>query len=240
MSKLWVAGALPGWLAASNPAQMALRFQEDQDKLAVKWQSHKQWWAKGTGDHQQECQGYAFTCQQRVPLAISWAEPHQPEPGHSLCLEHLTWWWRDLYCSIFWAVTEFWPQQEKIQQVSCTTGYNHKWILQQTLPAVFTTSAVTHMHFTHFKVILTHHLHLYGSGEIIGSSVVLECHNASVIPFIRTADNANDKRGPLGISLIEAIHRVAVLESGRKRLEFGFQKYRCWFKCYYKDLILNH
>lgn len=137
----------------------------------------------------------------------------------------------DIYCSMFWTVTQVWPQQEKNHQVSWVTqiDYNHKLFLQQTLPAVFTTSAVTHMHFTHFKVILTHHLHLYGSGEIISSSVVLECHNASVIPFVGTADNANDKPGPLGISLIEAIHRVAVLESGRKILEFGTQKCRYWF-----------
>lgn len=176
-----------------------------------------------------------------------------PWPSHglnlnSLSLATLCVWgiWhgggRDLYCSMFWAVTRVWPQQEKIRQVSWVTQieYNHKWIPQQTLPAVFTTSAVIHMHFTHFKVILTHYLHLYGSGEIIGSSVVLECHNTSVIPFICTADNANDKLGPLGVSLIEVIHRVAVLESGRKILEFGIQKYRYWFKCYYKDLILNY
>lgn len=48
--------------------------------------------------------------------------------------------------------------------------------------------------------------------------MVLEGHNASVIPFIRTADNGNDKPGPLRVSLIEAIHRDAVLESGRKTL----------------------
>lgn len=50
--------------------------------------------------------------------------------------------------------------------------------------------------------------------------MVLECHNTSVIPFIYTADNADDKPGPLGVSLIEAIHQAAVLESGRKTLEF--------------------
>lgn len=50
--------------------------------------------------------------------------------------------------------------------------------------------------------------------------MVLECHNTSVIPFIRTADNANDKPGPLGASLTEATDQVAVLESGRKTLEF--------------------
>lgn len=56
------------------------------------------------------------------------------------------------------------------------------------------------------KVILTHHLHHYSSGEVIRSSVVLERHNTSVIPFICTADNANDKLGPLGVSVVEAIH----------------------------------
>lgn len=72
----------------------------------------------------------------------------------------------------------------------------------------------------HYKIILTHHLHVYGSGEIIGSSVVLECHNTSVIPSIHTADNNDDKPRPLRVSLIEAIHQVAVLESDRKTLEF--------------------
>lgn len=50
--------------------------------------------------------------------------------------------------------------------------------------------------------------------------MVLECHNTGVIPFIRTADNADDKPGPLGVPLIEAIDQVAVLESGRKTSEF--------------------
>jgi len=50
--------------------------------------------------------------------------------------------------------------------------------------------------------------------------VVLECHNTSVTPCIHTADNADDKPGPLGVSLIEAIHQAAVLESGRKTFEF--------------------
>lgn len=76
------------------------------------------------------------------------------------------------------------------------------------------------MHFTNFKVILTHDLHLYGSGEIIGSSMVLECHNTSIIPFIHAADNADDKPGPSGVSFIEVMHKVAVLESGRKTVEF--------------------
>lgn len=102
--------------------------------------------------------------------------------------------------------------------------HNQKWILWQTLPVIFTTYVAIHLHFTHFKVILTHHLHHYGSGEIVGSSMVLECHNTSVIPFVRAADNANDKPGPLGVSLIEAIHQVAVLELGRKTLEFGDSK----------------
>lgn len=98
--------------------------------------------------------------------------------------------------------------------------HNHKWILWQPLLAVFTTSTVIDMHFTYFKVILTHHLHLYGSGEIIGSSMVLECHNTSVIPFMHAADNADNKLGPLGVSFIEVIHQVAVLESGRKTVAF--------------------
>lgn len=136
-----------------------------------------------------------------------------------LCLGHLTGWWvgDDLCCNMFLAVTQGWPQQAKIQQVSWVTQIepNNKRILWQTLLAVLSL-----LRFTQFKIILTHHLHLYGSGEVIGSSVVLECHNTSVIPFIYTADNADDKPGPLRVSFIEAIHQAAVLESGRKTFEF--------------------
>lgn len=214
VSKQWVPGALPGWLAVSTPAQMALRFQEDQDKLAVKWQSHN------------SAKQRAQETSRSAKVMHSHASRGYPWPSHglnltSMSLATLCVWgiWhgggRYFYCNKFWAVTQVWPQQKKLRQVSWViqTEYSHKWILQQTLPAVF-----THRPFTHFEVILTHHLHLYGSGEIIGSSVVLEGHNASVIPFIRTADNGNDKPGPLGVSLIEAIHRDAVLESGRKTL----------------------
>lgn len=59
--------------------------------------------------------------------------------------------------------------------------------------------------------------------------MVLECHNTGVIPFIGAADNADDKCGPLRVSLMEAIHQVAVLESGRKTV-LGFKR---------KDIGLN-
>lgn len=144
--------------------------------------------AEGTPDHLMDCISPAKAW---LPLVFLWG--------------YLTWWWVEL------------PAQHTLDshrrlipasQDTAVTGQlgNTEWtqILWQTL-SVFITSAVIHMLIL-FEVILTYHLHLYGSGEIICSSMVLECHNAGVIPFICTADNTNDKLGPLRVSFIEAIH----------------------------------